>query len=300
MRVCSASHKLEVGRRWRQVTTGPIFANVGLMATIVNLIDLREHCWRLSQLLGEIWQCDPVKRDDSHEFGAAGAWLEMAAGISNVDVDTGRFDESLAWCGLASKFEDARSELYSVIATELTVFMLAWGAFETVARILDPQSIPLDQRTNGANGLVDRVLFQLRPLAPFAGYDQSVEDITTLVDRDPAYAKIVRPAAPQRIGSSGIGLDMVRRIRNGFAHGSNRLPLPAAAGNGWCGRKSDVPCLIALSTRIVLVTMQMLLSSSYTAHNFEVRGLTDEEGFAAADVHVVLRALHVVEDGESP
>lgn len=267
------------------------------MSIVVPLIGLQEHCWQLTQVLAELWQHDPVtleERGESWEFGDAAAWLNMAAGISKVEVDTARYDESVMWCSTAAEYEDARSEVYSRLAAEITVFVFVWGAFETVARIVGPSSIPPELRANGANGLVDRVLFQLRGFAPFDEYNQVLQELSLVVSRDPNYLRLVRQEPrPPHIGESGVGLDLVRRIRNKFAHGSSNLPMPESTNQGWCGETSDVPRLISISSRIVLFTIQMLLASYYADHHFELHVLEDEDGFTAeADVHLVLRELH--------
>lgn len=200
------------------------------------------------------------------------------------------------WCGTASEYEDARSELYSRLAAEITIFMFVWGAFETVAQIVRPSSIPPDQRTNGANGLVDRILFQLRDFVPFDEYNQVLKELSFLVSRDQYYMRLARQEPmPAHIGASGAGLDLVRRIRNKFAHGESYLPMPESANQGWCGKTSDVPRLISISSRIILFTMQMLLASHYAKHHFDLHVLKDEDGFIVdADVHQVLRELHRV------
>lgn len=274
------------------------------MPTLVPLIGLQEHCWRLSLVLAELWQHNPVTLEEgseSWEFGDAAAWLNMAAGVSKVEVDTARYDDPVMLCGTAAGYEDARSELYSRLAAELTVFMFVWGAFETVARIVGPPSIPPDQRTNGANGLVDRVLFQLRDFAQFDEYNQVLQELSLLVSRDPNYTRLARQEPmPPHIGASGAGLDLVRRVRNRFAHGSSNLPMPDSTERGWCGKTSDVPCLISISSRMVLLTMQMLLASYYAQHHFKLHVLEDEDGFTVdADVHVVLRELHRAATGEA-
>jgi hypothetical protein len=274
------------------------------MSIVVPLIGLQEHCWQLAQVLAELWQHDPVTLEEggeSWEFGDAAAWLNMAAGVSKVEVNTARYDESVMWCSTAAEYEDARSELYSRLAAETTVFMFVWGAFETVARIVGPPSIPPDQRTNGANGLVDRVLFQLRDFAPFDEYNQVLQELSLLVSRDLNYIRLARQEPkPPHIGVSGAGLDLVRRVRNKFAHGSSNLPMPESTKQGRCGKTSDVPRLISISSRIVLFTMQMLLASYYAQHHFELHVLKDEDDFTVgADVHLVLRELHRTATGEA-
>ena len=272
------------------------------------LLDLQEHCARLSDVLKALWQQDIstlVKDEEAYRYGAAADWLELAAGVCKVDVLTGRFDNSLMYCSSAREYENARSDLLTRLATELTVFSFAWCALETVSKLVDPPSIPADQRSTGANGLIDRVIFFIKPLSSLPKYRIVLSAVERVLTSHPRFAALLqKDPLSSHMGESGVGLDFVRRVRNDFAHGSASLPMPDVCSHGWCGRRSTEPDLIRLSTRIVLFTIQMLLCAFYRGKNFDIDSvLEDAEGFSCdADIHLVLTTLHLspreVEDAD--
>ncbi len=263
------------------------------------LFDLQEHCARLSDVLKALWQQDAstlVKDEEVHRYGAAADWLELAAGVCKVEILTGRFDNSLMYCSSAREYEDARSDLLTRLATELTVFSFAWGAFETVSKLVDPPSIPAGQRSSGANGLIDRVIFFIKPLPSLPAYRTVLSAVERVLSTCPHFATLLqKDRLPSHMGESGVGLDFVRRVRNDFAHESAWRPMPDDCSHGWCGKRSTEPDLIHLSTRIVLFTIQMLLCAFHQGKSFDLDGVSeDAEGFSCeADIHSVLTTLHV-------
>lgn len=112
-------------------------------------LDLQEHCDLLSRALSEL-----TYLESSGMLLLAADWLNLASGVCHVKIQTDRFDESSQYCGGAYRFEHARSILLSRLATHLTIFNFAWGAFETVAKVIDPSPIPVPYRPNGGNSIV--------------------------------------------------------------------------------------------------------------------------------------------------
>lgn len=250
----------------------------------------------LSLTLSEVWQRDPVtcvKDGETLEFNDAAEWLDLASAVKKVEVLTG--GEDVFYCEGVMDYEDARSELLARLATELTVFLFAWGAFETAATVVGPSSIPAGLRHKGANGLVHRVVFFLRTVQPVAAYQGVLDELGRVLAQQPKYRRLLHSGAlPAHMGLSGVGLDFVRKVRNRFAHGSARFPAPNASSEGWCGRKSREPDVIALSTRIVLLSVQMLLRGYYAGKHFTLAVLRDEDGGRVeADIHHVLQRLHL-------
>ena len=210
----------------------------GKLASMVHnseLLPLQEHCWRLALTLTDLWDHDPAtlnagRRD--YDFSDAAAWLHLASSVVKVEADTARFDDSIMWCGNAAIFEDARSELYARLVTELTMFMFVWGAFETVAKVIGPEPIPREARDSGGDGLVDRVLYRLRDFEPLPAYAKALQELLAAMTSEPATAGPAVQTYPKHMGPSVHGLHLVRRIRNRFAHGIGGLPLPDVTNSG--------------------------------------------------------------------
>lgn len=257
-------------------------------------VGLQEHCAILSKALIEI-----VEGDIDSGFFHAAEWLEFAAGVCTVEVLTARFDSCLMYCGNAVDYEDARSELFSRIATELTIFQFTWSAFETLSKSINPPSIPKTQRFRGADALCQRVIFYLKQTPPVDGYESVINHLKKSVPSSCAHPGFDQEALPLFMGRSGIGINFVREVRNEFAHGAARLPEPDDSGDRWCGKKSRFPEQIRICSRVVLLTIQMLLCAYFGNKHFPLSLLRDRDmRLVEADIHQVLCTLHLKsEDG---
>lgn len=262
------------------------------------LIDLSEHCARLSDLLGypEVSAKRPYRkvRDETIDWMSASEWLRIASSIDCVEVDTTRFDESVAWCRPAWEYESQRSILLSQLATQLTVFNFAWGGFETITRLIDPPRVPKGVKP-GRTSFVDEAAFYLKshfePMRLPAFYGAVLADFRETLDRISHYGNLSEEFRIQQFaGISGVGIHVVRRIRNRLAHGTMRMPVPER----WSGTTPLDVELIGLSTRIVLLTVQMLLSTYFKDDHFTVDCPVDEWGVSSEEeIGVALRRLHV-------
>lgn len=235
---------------------------VGMKKATETTPDVQAQCAALSKALAEVYfyeEGDYVRGGERCSYQDAANWLELAAGVCRVEVLTARFDDCLMYCGTVMDYEDARSELMSMIATQLAIFQFAWGAFETVAKIADPPVIPVNLRFQGKNGTVDRIIYLLKEVTPAAAYLETVEQLKRELPPKNPFPGFGKTAVPAYMGLSGFGINLVRRVRNKFAHGASRFPEPANTKDGWSGTKSPWPNFIALNTRLVLFTIQMLL-----------------------------------------
>lgn len=259
------------------------------------LLDLQEHCHLLSSLLLDCQLAGPPQRHGEvpTSFDAAD-WLALAASVREVDVLTGRFDSCLMFCGRAMEYEEARSELLSEIVAKLTVFTFTWGAFEIVARIINPPSIPRGQQVNGANGPLDRTIYSMRGTTPLAAYRDVLVAFSEVLASDTSYGA---PIASGRVApyarEASMGIDAVRKIRNKFAHGALAFPPP----EDWSESTPTERLLFPLSSRIVLFTIQMLLIKHLREENVDVSVLRDKQGRLRTNVCYALSRLHLANSG---
>ncbi len=102
------------------------------------------------------------------------------------------------------------------------------------------------------------------------------------------------------LGISGLGLHLIRLIRNDFAHGSACIPLPEEWGPG--DEKEILTAqerlhldLMDTSSRLLLLTQQMLLMIFLKCNNSLSELLKHEQGFEfTADATTVVAVLHKV------
>ena len=232
------------------------------------LINLQEHCFELKEFLGQ-W--------DQVPFFNAMAWLDIAAGVESVKLTIAKHDDTLAYCGTAMAYEDKCSELLSNLITKLTIFNFVWGSFESVAKTLLG-----DKKW----GIVDKAINFLKQnyisSLPIAGYKDALCDLSALIKDDSTY-EVCSDAFKIKVPAelNGLGLNVVRKIRNDLAHGSAHLPRPDDWGEGETNSQSSERRhlkLIDTCTRIVLLTVQMLLLVRVRGKEITVECLVDEEG----------------------
>ena len=232
------------------------------------LIDLQEHCFKLREFLGE---CDQFR------FLNAMDWLDIAAGVESVKVTTAKHDDSLMYCGDAIAYEDKRSELLSNLATRLTIFNFVWGSFETVAKTL------LGNKKRSIVNKTTKFLKQnYSPIPRIAFYDENLRALHKFIHGTGSYEVGCDDfKLTDSVNRTGLGLHVVREIRNDLAHGSAHLPLP----DDWERGEKDLLSsehrhlnLIDTCTRIILLTVQMLLIAHVQGKDIIVECLVDEDG----------------------
>lgn len=232
-----------------------------LQPELCKLVPLAEHCDALRYLYVSLEEDRPVLIEKGGEWVTwthAAEWLHLASGVLNVDVDAGRFDESDFMCRPAYEYNARHSLHQSLIARELVTFNMIWGSLESAAKLTKPPRVPKTLSMSPSE--IDRILYALK-LSGNVGcslplYREIMGAFVALL-RDSslkrAYLMNTSVASRPHIGLEGLGLDLVRRVRNSFAHGATRLEFD---------QDSILPPLalvIHLSSRLTLLAQQAML-----------------------------------------
>ena len=172
------------------------------------------------------------------------------------------FDEDAAYCESIAEYYREKGEVLSGLLLEFTMFYYIWGGLESLIAIIEPQPV------KAARGLINAACRFLkinydadRPLLFYEDLIIRMKDIMTLV---PDYSDLCCEFRPNEfIGMSGIGLHVIHKIRNRLFHGAISFPEPEA----YTDIKSYDSELIAISSRLCLLTIQMLLLAYFNAHD---------------------------------
>lgn len=262
---------------------------------------LREHCNLLSMVFHFIGHEGHLpskwnQRDGENlSWDNASEWLEVAASVERVEVDTSYFDDSILFCGTAYDYQRTRSLEISNLVNKLTVFNFVWGALETTVKLIDPPKVPKDIKPGGT-GLIDRALYYLKtdyePRSTLAFYRDTAAALNVALEAwQPILLQELR--LEKHVSLSGTGLGIVKKIRNKFAHGAANMPEP----NEYSDSNGLDAKVIELSTRILLYALQCLLIAHLDGTNFEIAIREDKDGgLLSEDVDFVLRSLHVKQE----
>ena len=248
------------------------------------LIDVQTHCFRLGELLGRL---------DNFAFMSAIDWLTIASGVESVNVRTAKHDESVVYCRGAYEYEEKRSELLSHLTTKLTIFNFVWGSFESVAKVF------LNRKDGSIVEQVIRFLKQHYGSEPsLAFYNDYLCNLCEYIEHNEYYNEYEKEFKFQKFADlPGLGLHVVRKIRNDLAHGSAVMPLP----DDW----GEIPTklldsehrhlyLVEACTRILLFTIQMFLLAQVRGERIIVDCLLDaREDDVESTVQLALHQIHL-------
>jgi hypothetical protein len=262
------------------------------------IVSVSQHAYELSKVLGELFYESPTGYEAPEQLESclqAANWLNIAAGILSVSLDTSRYDESIMYCGRAAEYEDKNTELMKDWIAQLVIFGMIWNAFERIGRYINPVSIPKEIKAR-RTPISDLLYFLTKasycdPIIPY--YSRALNDLRRLLEVErgvPSVSQIF--TKPEYIDHKSLGAHVVRTIRNELAHGDRYLPIP----ENWGGDKSLTEQealhgqLISASSRILLVTIQMLLMSILGASDVEI---SDPRGYDDDSAYKVVYNLHL-------
>lgn len=216
-------------------------------------VGIRQHCATLAGALAVVAQQSRIGSGSRWE--TASDWFYMAASIDGTIVDTTRFDGSIDMCGDAWDAQTARSLAYTRTLTEISRFLFCWGGFEGCLRNLSLPVVPTRHKSRA--GLIDRAVYYLatHPDArPVPGFRTKLTEFQRALEStgNVQWAELLEATD----SLDGVGVSVVRHLRNEFAHGSRHLiddPGKSAV---------EEVHLIQSSLSIVLLTLQELLRLS--------------------------------------
>lgn len=272
------------------------------------LLGLREHLARLSILIGNpdyYTQIPTVSQNKWRgSWSLAADWLYISASTDSVEVNTLEYDHSIMWCGRAAEYENLRSDVLSLLTTSLIRFTFVWGSLETLINLLNLPRVP--KNIKSGHSKIDDAIYYLKeefePAPRLMFYDAVLANFRERLSQSNFDSYHSEFKLKPYMGITGVGLHVVRKVRNEFAHGAMSMPWPTP-GNSVDSMELNNVRTIETATRLIALSIQMLQLAYLKCMKLSIcpsYDLLDEItadlfGFNKddeVDIHVLLRSLH--------
>lgn len=180
-------------------------------------------------------------------------------------------------CNPKMEYEDAKSDFHSRLIRELTRFNFILGGFESYCDTY-PFSPCDDEKKRSLVSAVNYFLktTYLENFEVIAFYDETIDHFKKIISKNPWHGKTNELFCSDNCTSDKLsGLKAVYKIRNSFAHGALKFSEP----DGYSDVKPYDIGIINTSSRILLMTIQMLLLSRTDKLKIKVPQLHESEEF---------------------
>lgn len=250
-------------------------------------LTIQKHAYKLSKILLQM----PHKNEE--KFHLASEWLNLASSINTVSIITEQYDDSLFMCGPALEYENEKSKTLEKVVRELSIFNFIWGAFESVSKAIEPPNINIKKRRT----IIDDVMFYLKnnftneKVIP--EYSHKLNILEFLIKKDTQYIKNIdleKIYDNRFMNDAGKALALIRIIRNDFAHGSHSFPEPDDWNMFSNFNENDYITRIVISSKLMLLTIQMILIVCFKDNIFSIIEYQDYEEY---EINIIEKLLSI-------
>lgn len=221
-------------------------------------------------------------------------WLWIASSIDSINFDGIRYDCAYSLCRPAYEYEKEKQKLHVRLINELTMFLYVYSGFESLLNDFALPKCPInDGKINSAKYFIKEnysINFNAVPL-----YSELLSILRNLIRKSSLKKYENCFSIDNCTDINGVGIKVIYKIRNELAHGDYNFPEPG----DW---SSELPCepeITKVATRIILLSMQMLLISinsknfvTLEFHNSEILP-SDDYGDSIVNEFDYLNNLHV-------
>lgn len=220
-------------------------------------------------------------------FTQIAEWLNMAAGIVEVVMDSGRYDDLSCYCGHSMDYIRDISDNYAQFSKQLSIFQFIWNSFELFVKSIFTKS---KYGNSKSRYICNEFVCLLDEQYLVSGYIDVINKLYAMVLENERFKRLWKIIEVKQCHIYGSGLFVVNKIRNMFVHGSLCIPSPEIH----TGVVSLDDKLIDVSSRIVLLTIQIIAQYVFRDESFDVWVPNEEYYYCReVDMHKYLREMHL-------
>lgn len=216
---------------------------------------LKLHAYHLAKAMISI--DGRIEYEDVHD------WLLLASGIDKIEFDVAKYDSCLGYCEMADEYTFKKEKLTEEFVRNLAIFQFIWGSFEALMSELNLPEVPLKRGRTKVDSPCHYIKCNEKNEFKKLGYEHVFDQFKKTA------TKFFKPSdfqsyfsCKKHVSNYSQGLYVIYKIRNHFAHGGDgltRFPEPDRHDDGINYEAN----LMALSSRIVLLTIQMIILIYY-------------------------------------
>ncbi len=247
------------------------------------LKNLKQHCFDLAYYFFNINQIKTDQFSSKHYS----YWLHLASSIEELQLDLGHIGFGPA--GLLDLSQPLFAEAgrrNAEIVKSLVIFNLIWHTFEN----LKSNQFP-DENQDHLQKLSQFLDDTYHAFKNLIYYNDIVADLKRMVRKSKIldHKQVLHHITHEK--RSSVGISIVYRIKNYFAHCAYQFPL----GSDPTGQVAIDPEIIDLSSRVLLLTMQMIMLPYFEENsNLSINcWWFADEPKRKIPVHAFLRTVHL-------
>lgn len=196
---------------------------------------------------------------------SAAEWLTAAASVAQIVADAPA-TANTGWCKAADEYDALAAERLGQLLQRTVRFQFTWSAIEAVGRSVLSRRQWARHEVRGLTYLLGRTWGDRPPISP---HDEELASVLVLsrsqflddrskrrLERCVSTLAASPPARVHRVGRGGLGLDVVRLVRNALIHGAFSPPTGDDDENS---SHESAYALIESSSRVALLALQMIL-----------------------------------------
>lgn len=236
-----------------------------------NILLLQEHAYHLSKIINQL---NEIQSADTTKWSLASDWLDLGSSIRSISIVTEGYDNTIMYCGPAIEYENEKSKTLEQFTKALSIFNFFWGALETIAKIINPPKLPKTLKKKRT--IIDDCVYFLKNNYPIITspekYNELLDSLIEIITKDPQHSNVNfdKIFDIKYLDNTGKALALIRIIRNDFAHGTHAFPEPDDWSWNNHFKSSDYTKKINTSSRLILLTIQMLLISYFKDESIEI------------------------------
>lgn len=185
-------------------------------------------------------------------------WLHIASSIKCIQLSTIQYNPGFGWCSHSDQYNISRQELLEATVKQLSIFNFAWGALESIIDYIAPPKT--SHRSEKVKDTCIYIEANFSTHKEIMHLECVTKDFRLSASNCLGLEKVNRRFnLSQPLTGLSTGLYTVYGLRNLFAHGSFIFPEPDED----ILPISEHSKMISHATRIVLLSIQMLLLAHY-------------------------------------